>query len=87
VWWYTPIIPALGRLRKEDCECEASLHYIVKPCLKNKNKTVKLSHSYDFMFLNMFVYFKVHIALKNEFMDGSEQNTSQKKSKHSSRFE
>jgi hypothetical protein len=24
--WYTPIIPALGRLRQEDCEFQSGLH-------------------------------------------------------------
>jgi hypothetical protein len=38
--WYTPVVPALRRLRQENCEFQASLDYIVKPCLK-KNKTNK----------------------------------------------
>lgn len=29
-------MPALRRLRQEDCKCEASLVYIVRHCLKNK---------------------------------------------------
>jgi hypothetical protein len=29
VWWYTPVIPVLGRLRQDDCEFKASLSYIV----------------------------------------------------------
>jgi hypothetical protein len=27
-WWHTPVIPALGRLRQENHEFEASLGYI-----------------------------------------------------------
>jgi hypothetical protein len=38
VWWYTPVISALGRLRQEDCESKASLEYIVRPYLKKKKK-------------------------------------------------
>jgi hypothetical protein len=30
VWWCTPVIPALGKLRQEDHEFEASLDYIVR---------------------------------------------------------
>jgi hypothetical protein len=33
-WWYIPIIPALRRLRQEDCEFKTSLGYIVKLYLK-----------------------------------------------------
>jgi hypothetical protein len=33
-WWHMPVIPALGRLRQEDCEFEVYLNYIVKPYLK-----------------------------------------------------
>jgi hypothetical protein len=38
VLWYMPVIPALWRLRQEDCEFEDSLGYIVRPCLKIKKK-------------------------------------------------
>jgi hypothetical protein len=34
VWWYTPIIPELGRRRQENHEFKASLDYMVSPCLK-----------------------------------------------------
>jgi hypothetical protein len=40
-WWYTAVIPALGRLKQKDQEIEASLSYMVRPCLKNKNKNKK----------------------------------------------
>jgi hypothetical protein len=36
-----PVIPALGRLWQEDLEYQASLGYIVRPCLKNTSKTPK----------------------------------------------
>lgn len=41
--WYTPTIPALRRLRQEDCEFEASLSSTVRPCLKRVNE-VLFSH-------------------------------------------
>jgi hypothetical protein len=31
-----PVIPALRRLKQEDCEFKASLSYIVRLCLKKK---------------------------------------------------
>ncbi|XP_073910998.1 protein WWC2 isoform X5 [Castor canadensis] len=34
---FTPVIPAHGRLRQEDCEFKASLSFIARPCLQ-KNK-------------------------------------------------
>jgi hypothetical protein len=36
-----PVIPAFGRLRKEDHEFRASIGYIVRQSLKKKNKTEK----------------------------------------------
>jgi hypothetical protein len=36
-----PIIPALGRLR-QDHELEASLGYILRPCLKKTEKGTKI---------------------------------------------
>jgi hypothetical protein len=31
----TPVLPALGSLRQEDHKLEATLDYILRPCLKN----------------------------------------------------
>jgi hypothetical protein len=45
VGWCTPVIPALRRLRHEDCKFEASLSYKSSPCFNqptnqtNKQKT------------------------------------------------
>jgi hypothetical protein len=32
------VIPALGKLRQENCKFEASLGFIVRACLKKQNK-------------------------------------------------
>jgi hypothetical protein len=34
VWWHTPVIPALRRLRQEDCKFKVCLGFIVRPHLK-----------------------------------------------------
>jgi hypothetical protein len=37
-WWYTSLIPALGKLRQEDVEFKASLYYIVRACRKGREE-------------------------------------------------
>jgi hypothetical protein len=51
VQWYTPVIPALGRLSQEDHELEASLVYRVRPCVnktKQNKKQKKITFGDDF---------------------------------------
>jgi hypothetical protein len=35
-WWFTAVIPAVGRPRQEDGEFKVRLGYIVRPCPKKK---------------------------------------------------
>jgi hypothetical protein len=44
---YTPVIPALGRLKLEDREFKASLDCIVRPCLRNQNKQTTTIMGFD----------------------------------------
>lgn len=39
VWFCTPVMPALGRLRQEDHKFEASLGDIARVCQKKKKVT------------------------------------------------
>jgi hypothetical protein len=41
VWWFMPIIPALGRPRQEDCEFQANLSYMARPCQEREKKRKK----------------------------------------------
>jgi hypothetical protein len=41
VWWSTPVIPALRRLRQEDWMLAASLGYIVRPVSKQTHEKAK----------------------------------------------
>ena len=38
VWWCTPVIPVLGRLKQEDCRFETSLSNLARPCFKIKKQ-------------------------------------------------
>jgi hypothetical protein len=38
VWWFTPVILALGRLKQEDHEFEASLGYIERSCQRERER-------------------------------------------------
>jgi hypothetical protein len=36
MWWFMPVIPALGRLRQKDWKFEVSMDYIARLWLKTK---------------------------------------------------
>jgi hypothetical protein len=38
VWYHTPVIPTLGRVRQEECRFKTNKSYIVSSCLKKKEK-------------------------------------------------
>jgi hypothetical protein len=38
MWWCSPVIPVLSKLRLEDVEFEASLSYIVSSCIKREKE-------------------------------------------------
>lgn len=49
VWWRTPVVPALGRLRQENChEFEASLNCTSRPCLNSFPKGAGIPVSWVF---------------------------------------
>jgi hypothetical protein len=41
--WCTPVIPTLRKWRQENCKLEASLGYIVRPCLKELKETATIT--------------------------------------------
>jgi hypothetical protein len=53
VWWYTPVIPALRKLRQEDHMFEAGLGYIIRIFQEKQSKTKYLvesiTHLYTFL--------------------------------------
>jgi hypothetical protein len=40
-WWYTPVMPAIGRPRQKDCEFTIRLGYTGRPCLNKSKKQNK----------------------------------------------
>jgi hypothetical protein len=44
-WWFTPVIPALGRLRQEDHEFEANLGSIARSHLKKKERKTRKKYA------------------------------------------
>jgi hypothetical protein len=44
VWWYRPVIPALGWPRWEDHDFKANLGYTVSPAKKEKETTKQNSN-------------------------------------------
>jgi hypothetical protein len=40
VWWLLSVIPAFGRLWKEDGEFQATLSYIVRSCFKPRTGVI-----------------------------------------------
>jgi hypothetical protein len=40
MWWDRTLIPAIKRLREEECKFEASRGYIARPYLKHKQKKI-----------------------------------------------
>jgi hypothetical protein len=41
MWWGTPVIPAIGRLKQVDRKFKESLSLIVRHCLTSKNDNNK----------------------------------------------